>query len=79
MHYLTIDTQVSLVAPSVVTHSYNANQRVVFLPILTKDITTRTLTVRAPPTPNHAPPQQYMLFLLRGKTHSPRAAWVRLM
>jgi hypothetical protein len=70
--------QVSLVAPTVVTHSYNTNQRVIFCKILTKDLTTKILTARAPPNANIAPPQQYMLFLLMGKTHSPKASWVRL-
>ena len=34
-------------------------------------------TLQAPPSPNHAPPQVYMLFLLNGDVYS-TAEWVTL-
>ena len=34
-------------------------------------------TPQAPPSPNHAPPQVYMLFLLNGDVYS-TAVWVTL-
>ena len=33
---------------------------------------------QAPPSPNHAPPQKYMLFLLNGQIYS-KATWVHLL
>jgi hypothetical protein len=33
--------------------------------------------VQAPPSPNHAPPQLYMLFLLNERTYS-SAVWIKL-
>ncbi len=39
--------------------------------------TSLLLPAQAPPTPNHAPPQMYMMFLLKGYTYS-SAQWVTL-
>jgi hypothetical protein len=70
-------TSVVLVAPSTSTHSYNNNQRVIILPIVTNDAATKTVTVKTPPNANIAPPQHYMLFLNNEKTYS-HARWVHL-
>jgi hypothetical protein len=72
-------TSVSLVAPSAVTHSFNNNQRVVFLEVVenTKGDDEGRLTVRLPAAPEIAPPQMYMLFINNGKTYG-RAWWVNL-
>ncbi len=59
--------QVTMVAPSSTTHSFNFNQRVVVCEIVAINYTTRTATVRTPPHPYIAPPQWYMVFALNGK------------
>lgn len=71
-------TKVVLVAPSSVTHSFNANQRVVILPKVEIDLASKTATMLTPPHPNVAPPQMYMMFLLNGKTYGP-GRWVHLV
>jgi hypothetical protein len=70
-------TSVALVAPTAVTHGFNNNQRVVNLDVVSSDAASKTMTVRAPPSASHAPPQLYMLFVINGKTYG-RAQWVRL-
>ncbi|KAG1679121.1 hypothetical protein FOA52_000476 [Chlamydomonas sp. UWO 241] len=70
-------TAAVLVAPSSTTHSFNTNQRAVKLLPVFNDQGAKMLTVRAPPTKDHAPPQMYMLFLLNGDIYS-RAQWVTL-
>jgi hypothetical protein len=70
-------TSVSLVAPGVATHGHNANQRLVWLPIVARDDALRQVTVRLPPNTSVAPPQMYLLFANNGDTYS-RAWWVHL-
>ena len=67
-----------LVAPSSTTHSFNTNQRVVKLVTSSIDQYSKTMVLVAPPTPNHAPPQMYMLFLVNGMTYS-KATWVMML
>jgi hypothetical protein len=71
-------TSVSIVAPSSTTHNYNSNQRVVFLPIVSIDSTSKTATLKTPPTPWVAVPQYYMLFIMNGKTPG-KARWIQLV
>ncbi|KAL6756608.1 hypothetical protein V8C86DRAFT_2646145 [Haematococcus lacustris] len=71
-------TAVSIVAPSSVTHSFNFNQRVVFLPIVRLDSDAGYVRVTTPPTPSIAVPQFYMLFIMNGKTYS-SAWWIQLV
>jgi hypothetical protein len=71
-------TRVVFVAPSSVTHSFNANQRVVILPKVDIDAGTKTARMMTPPNPNIAPPQMYMMFLLNGKVYGP-GRWVHLV
>ena len=52
---------ISLIRLSSVTHSFNAGQRINFLPF---QVTGGTLTVTAPPNANVCPPGHYMLFIL---------------
>eukprot|EP00798_Chlamydomonas_sp_ICE-L_P022033 gene22033-29096_t len=59
------------------TLSFNVNQIVVGLQILSDNKERQKLTLKAPPNANIAPAQQYMLFLLNGETYS-RAVWVHL-
>ncbi|GAX79179.1 hypothetical protein CEUSTIGMA_g6619.t1 [Chlamydomonas eustigma] len=66
-----------MVAPGSVTHSFNTNQRTIQL-VMISDPYSKTLTLTAPPTANHAPPQLYMLFLLNGQAYS-TAVWVKLV
>jgi hypothetical protein len=72
-------TSVALVAPSAVTHGFNNNQRLVWLPVTRSTVrgSTGTLDVRLPPSATLAPPQMYLLFLNNVKTYS-RAWWVHL-
>jgi hypothetical protein len=70
-------TGVALVAPSSDTHSYNSNQRVVFLQIVSRNDASKRLLVRTPTQRGAAPPQVYMLFLLNRKTYS-TGYWFRL-
>lgn len=71
-------TDISIVAPSSTTHSFNFNQRVVFLPVVRVDPVARTIRVQTPPNPNVAMPQMYMIFPLNGKTYGP-ARWIQLV
>ncbi len=72
-------TSVALVAPSAGTHSFNNNQRLVYLEITesNKGSDEGTLTVKLPPRPEIAPPQMYLLFLNNDKTYG-KAWWVHL-
>ncbi|GLI65893.1 hypothetical protein VaNZ11_009537, partial [Volvox africanus] len=72
-------TRVVIMAPSSATHSFNTNQRLVGLQIISDDVgpVNGVVTVRGPPTINIAPPGVYMLFLLNGDVYS-RAVWVTL-
>lgn len=72
-----VATGATLVAPSSVTHSFNTNQRVIKLLLLNHDPDAKRMLFRSPPTPNHAPPQMYMLFLLNEQVYS-KAVWVTL-
>ena len=64
------DRDLSLIRLSSVTHSFNAGQRINFLPF---QVTGGTLTVTAPPNANVCPPGHYMLFILdqQGVRRSP--------
>lgn len=53
---------ISLVRNGVTTHSFNTSQRLVDLPIASRD--GSTLQLSAPDNPNLAPPGPYMLFLI---------------
>ncbi len=55
---------VSLVRPGSVTHSFNMEQRLVWLVVAGR--AGGSITVEAPPGPTIAPPGWYMLFLLSG-------------
>jgi galactose oxidase len=52
---------ISLIRLSSVTHSFNAGQRINFLP---SQVAGGTLTVTAPPDANSCPPGYYMLFIV---------------
>ena len=54
----------SLIRPGAVTHSFNHSQRFVGLTITAR--TGNSVTLKAPPDANIAPPGHYMLFLLNG-------------
>jgi hypothetical protein len=73
-------TSVSLVAPSAVTHGFNNNQRLVWLPITNASLlgSVGMIKVALPASQAVAPPQMYMLFLNSGKTYS-KAWWVQLL
>jgi hypothetical protein len=70
----TVDT-VTLVRCGSTTHSFNPDQRLVGIEIVTR--TGTSLTLQAPPDGFVAPPGYYMLFLLRGGVPSV-ARFVRL-
>jgi len=69
-------TSAVFLAPSSTTHSFNTNQRVVNLVMLSGP-ENGEIVLQAPPSPNHAPPQLYMLFLLNERTYS-SAVWIKL-
>jgi hypothetical protein len=69
--------RLALAAPTTITHSFNANQRVIILELVSWTAATSTARVRAPPNANVAPPQLYMLFAMNLKTYG-RAVWVRV-
>mmetsp|Transcript_2810 Transcript_2810/g.4835 ORF Transcript_2810/g.4835 Transcript_2810/m.4835 type:complete len:655 (-) Transcript_2810:823-2787(-) len=71
-------TSVSIVAASSTTHSFNFNQRVVFLPMTNIDNRAGVVRLLTPPNPFVAVPQYYMVFLLNGKTYS-RGRWIQLV
>ncbi|KAI3796029.1 hypothetical protein L1987_38690 [Smallanthus sonchifolius] len=71
---------VTLVAPSFTTHSFAMNQRVLILHVV--DVQQVSLfgyrvTVRAPSSPNVAPPGYYMLFVVHDGVPG-HAVWIKL-
>jgi hypothetical protein len=73
-------TTLALVAPGTSTHGFNANQRVIFLPLYTRTYTSSTagtVSFRMPGNPSVVIPQWYMLFALNGKTFG-RSWWVHV-
>ncbi len=71
-------TSASIVAPSATTHSFNSNQRVVFLRVAGCNPDKGILQLATPPNPFIAPLQMYKLFLMNGKTYG-NAWWVQLV
>ncbi len=71
-------TNVTIVAPSAVSHCFNTNQRVIVLPIVSINNVAGTVTLKTPPSPFIAIPQRYMVFPLNGKTYGP-ARWIQLV
>ncbi|KAK9074677.1 hypothetical protein SSX86_007275 [Deinandra increscens subsp. villosa] len=71
---------VTLIAPSFTTHSFAMNQRVLILYV---DVVEQVslfgyrVTVRAPSSPNVAPPGYYMLFVVHDEIPG-HAVWIRL-
>ncbi|KAL8249893.1 hypothetical protein R6Q59_006761 [Mikania micrantha] len=71
---------VTLVAPSFTTHSFAMNQRVLVLyvdGVEQVSLFGYRVTVRAPSSPNLAPPGYYMLFVVHDEIPS-HAVWIRL-
>ncbi|XP_023761306.1 aldehyde oxidase GLOX [Lactuca sativa] len=71
---------VSLVAPSFATHSFAMNQRVLFLHVASLEqysVFGYRATVRAPSSPNVAPPGYYMLFVVHDGVPG-QSVWVNL-
>ncbi|KAI3763602.1 hypothetical protein L2E82_13567 [Cichorium intybus] len=71
---------VSLVAPSFATHSFAMNQRVLFLHVASIEqysVFGYRITVRAPSSPNVAPPGYYMLFVVHDGVPG-QSVWVNL-
>ena len=60
----TLIQKVSLVRPAATTHSFDQNQRYVPLDILERRAYPAQLVVRAPASPDSAPPGNYLLFIL---------------
>ncbi len=67
--------EVVLVRPSTVTHGVNFDQRSVSLP---SSAGATALEVGAPPSPTHAPPGWYMMFLVDDEGVPSVASWVRV-
>lgn len=67
---------VSLVRSGITTHSFNTNQRLVDIPITSRN--GATLQVTAPDNPNLAPPGPYMLFLVSHDGVPSTGKWVHL-
>jgi hypothetical protein len=68
-------TSVALAAPSAVTHSYDMNQRIIQLRVVSSS--TGTVTLLTPANSAVAPPQMYMIFALNGKTYG-SSKWIKL-
>jgi hypothetical protein len=68
-------TSVVLAAPSAVTHSYDMNQRIIRLRIVSSS--TGMVTMLTPASSAVAPPQMYMVFALNGKTYG-SSRWIKL-
>ncbi|XP_024987327.1 aldehyde oxidase GLOX-like [Cynara cardunculus var. scolymus] len=71
---------VTMVAPSFTTHSFAMNQRVLFLHIVSVEhlsVFGYKVTVRAPASPNVAPPGYYMLFVIHDGIPG-QSVWVKL-
>ena len=69
-------TEVTLVRPASVTHSFNVDQRWVGLEVLSED--EKRVTVRAPPKPELAPPGWYMLTVLDEHRCPAEVHWAQL-
>jgi hypothetical protein len=67
----------ALIRPGAVTHSFNHSQRFVGLTITTR--TGNSVTLKAPPDANIAPPGHYMLFLLDGLGVPSVAAFIQVL
>ena len=67
--------KISMIAPSSVTHSWNAGQRITFLDF---SVEGGQLKVNAPTDPNDTPPGFYMLFLLSNQGVPSTATFVKL-
>jgi hypothetical protein len=65
--------RVALVRPDAVTHSINFDQRYVDLSFT---VGSGSISVMGPPTPNHAPPGPYMLFIVSSSGVPSIASWV---
>ena len=65
--------RVALVRPDSVTHSVNFDQRYVDLSF---SVGAGGITATSPPTPNHAPPGPYMLFVVSSSGVPSVASWV---
>jgi hypothetical protein len=68
-------TSVALAAPSATTHSYDMNQRIIKLRIVSSR--SGTVTLLTPANSAVAPPQMYMIFALNGKTYG-SSKWIKL-
>jgi hypothetical protein len=68
-------TSVALAAPAAMTHSFDANQRIINLLITSSN--SSSVTVLTPVDGATAPPQLYMVFVLHGKTYGP-SRWIKL-
>ncbi len=66
----------NLIRNSVVTHSFNTDQRLVDLTILSQSVGNMKITVTS--NPNLAPPGWYMLFLIDNDRIPSEAQWVHL-
>lgn len=77
----TLIQKVSLVRPAATTHAFDQNQRHVPLEVLERRSSPAQLVVRAPASPDSAPPGNYLLFIL-GSQDGPDvpslAQWVNL-
>lgn len=77
----TAITKVCLMRPGAVTHSFDQNGRYVPLEILDRRSSPAQLVVRAPASPDSAPPGDYMMFIL-GSADGPDvpslAQWVNV-
>jgi hypothetical protein len=67
---------VSLIRPGATTHSFNTSQRLIDLPITSRNASSVQVQVTA--EPNLAPPSWYMLFLTNTKGVPSVAHWVHL-
>jgi hypothetical protein len=65
-----------LIAPGAATHAVDMNQRYVPLEVTGKS--RERVSLKAPGSPNLAPPGYYMLFLVDGRGVPSEAKWVRL-
>ncbi len=77
----TLIQKVSLVRPAATTHAFDQNQRHVRLDILERRSHPAQLVVRAPASPDSAPPGNYLLFILGSQdgTDVPSVAqWVNI-
>jgi hypothetical protein len=66
-----------LIRPGVTTHSFDNAQRLVDLPINSRDASS--LRVTAPASPNLAPPGWYMLFIVDDTGVPSEATWIRMV